>query len=99
MENFLQFRERKESMVNIHEIEGIVEVLYRGIGVRRVGNRMVRGPMLSLNGCHCRDYRDDGAQGEEGQENAKGNDSCMAAILKMERHTRSTKKIAISIIL
>ena len=53
MENFLQFRERKENMVNIHEIEGIVEVLYRGIGVRRVGNRMVRGPMLSLNGCHC----------------------------------------------
>ena len=56
MENFLQLREGKESMVNIHEIEGIVEVLYRGIGVRRVGNRMVRGPMLSLNGCHCRDY-------------------------------------------
>ena len=53
MENFLQFRERKISMVNIHEIEAIVEVLYRGIGVRRVGNGMVRGPMLSLNGCHC----------------------------------------------
>ena len=99
MENFLQFRERKKDMVNIHEIEGIVEVLYRGIGVRRVGNRMVRRPMLSLNGCHCRDYRDDGAQGEEGEDNAKGNDRCMAAILKKERHTRSTKKIAISIIL
>ena len=73
MENFLQFVEGKEGMVGIHEIEGIVEFLYRGIAVRRVGNRMVRGPMLSLNGCHCQDYRDDGHQGEEGKENAKGN--------------------------
>ena len=66
-------------MVGVFEIEGIVEFLNRCIVLRRVRNRMMWYGVLSLIGCHCREYQEDGHQGKEGEVTAKGNDRCMAA--------------------
>ena len=40
-------------MVGAHEIEGFVEAFNGRIVIRRDGNRMMRGGVLYLIGCHC----------------------------------------------